>query len=108
MTLKHYQFSIPKGSITTANQLRALGVPSHEIKTAKSFRTRVNGHRPTKFWACNVGRERELLVLARECYLKQIVKHHPDKGGDTEIAKFLNVIWGKVERSFRKRGVVLN
>ena len=77
--------------------LKTLGVPRKMLYVR---RIRESG----SFWQRKVN-HLQVLEQARQLYRKQIICLHPDKpGGNLEQTVQLNLMWGKIERHFKRHG----
>ena len=79
--------------------LLALGLPRKMLYPANRSPNQING----PFWDRNID-YLAILELAKRLYREQIVKVHPDRGGDTEQAQCLNRTWQRIKRTFKGHG----
>lgn len=85
------------GSIQMA--LKILGINPDVVKTPKN-KVSFWQHKPEDLW--------HILELARTRFEYEIAHAHPDRGGDVNRAKQVNVAWKFVKDMFKRRGYELH
>lgn len=80
--------------------LVTLGLPRRDVHGRWNARS-------GSFWQRNESILDLWLERAHTAYRQRMINMHPDKGGEVEDAKLLNLTWSRVKYLFRQHGVTL-
>lgn len=117
--LNHNQLKQKLKRLSAQKVLVYLGVPRESV-----FKVVMNGKgnfisyananptlfkRRPNFWERDQYELKDLLKLARKCYLEKVKKYHPDlPGGGHDEMCVLNDAWSFLEDMFRRKGYTLD